>query len=644
MSLSVLICVTHLLGVGHLARAAAIGRALARRGHRVTLASGGMPAPLVPVTGLRLVQLPPVRTAPGDFRTLLDDRGQFAGAEVMAARRQALRAEVEREPPDILVTELFPFGRRGLAEEFVATIEAVRSLRPRAVVASSIRDILVAPDRPAKIVEAHARLARLYDAILVHGDPGLVPLTASWPLDPALHERLHYTGYVDSAADAGSPAPARTRSGIVVSGGGSAAGLPLFEAALDAADLVRDQRWSVLVGAGIDDTTFAALQARAPAHVAVERARSAFRDTLAKAALSVSQAGYNTLVDVLGAGTRAVLVPFEKGAETEQRQRATLFAAGGRAVVLAEDDLSGQSLAAAIRTALAAPAPSSMPLRLDGADESAHVLERLAARTEAPARPALAAPVAGGWAHVSQALDRAADRGLRLRFWWRDDDAVAATPQLDRLIALARGCGCPLAVAAIPALAQPSLAERVADEALVRILVHGWSHRDHAATGAKKAEFGPDRSAAEACRDMAAALAAARALFGQCLVPVFVPPWNRIAPALAAELSGLGYGALSTFRSKPDPGRPATIRRIDTHLDPIAWRGSRGLADPDLLLAGLAAEIEARAEPGREAEPIGLLTHHLVLDEPVWTFGERLLVLLAAHKAVALDPIDRLAF
>ena len=43
MSASVLIAVTHLLGSGHLVRAANLARALAQGGFSVTLASGGMP-------------------------------------------------------------------------------------------------------------------------------------------------------------------------------------------------------------------------------------------------------------------------------------------------------------------------------------------------------------------------------------------------------------------------------------------------------------------------------------------------------------------------------------------------------------------------------------------------------------------------
>ena len=59
----VLIAVTHLLGAGHLTRAAAIARAFGRAGHDVTLVSGGRPAPHIALDGVRLVQTPPVRTA-----------------------------------------------------------------------------------------------------------------------------------------------------------------------------------------------------------------------------------------------------------------------------------------------------------------------------------------------------------------------------------------------------------------------------------------------------------------------------------------------------------------------------------------------------------------------------------------------------
>src|SRR5215217_1248659 len=183
MSLRVLIAVTHLLGAGHLTRAAALARAFARAGHETTLASGGMPAPLIRTDGVRFVQLPPMRTAGTDFTTLLDESGQPVTPARLEARRDMLLDLIEDAPPDVVLTELFPFGRRALAGEFLAVVEHAKAARPDALVMASVRDILVAPAKADRIAAAHAILRTFYDAVLVHGDPDLVPLDASWPFD-----------------------------------------------------------------------------------------------------------------------------------------------------------------------------------------------------------------------------------------------------------------------------------------------------------------------------------------------------------------------------------------------------------------------------------------------------------------------------
>ena len=76
---------------------------------------------------------------------------------------------------------------------------------------------------------------------------------------------------------------------------------------------------------------------------------------LARAKISVSQAGYNTVADLVTAGCRAVLVPFASGGETEQTRRASLFAARGWAVSLDEESIDPESLASAIDRALTLP-------------------------------------------------------------------------------------------------------------------------------------------------------------------------------------------------------------------------------------------------------------------------------------------------
>ncbi len=143
--------------------------------------------------------------------------------------------------------------------------------------------------------------------MLVHGDPGFLPLDASWPVVEELAPRLRYTGYVDEGEVVSTPG--EPRSGIVVSGGSSAAGLPLQEAAVAAAALTPALSWRILVGRAVPEPAFAALREAAPPNAIVERARPDFRALLAGAALSVSQAGYNTVLDLLRSGCPAVLVP-----------------------------------------------------------------------------------------------------------------------------------------------------------------------------------------------------------------------------------------------------------------------------------------------------------------------------------------------
>lgn len=85
------------------------------------------------------------------------------------------------------------------------------------------------------------------------------------------------------------------------------------------------------------------------------------------------------------------------------------------------------------------------------------------------------------------------------------------------------------------------------------------------------------------------------------------------------------------------PGAPVPgLIRADIHLDPIDWRGTRSLAEPEALLDGLARTI---SEGG--GRPLGLLTHHRVHDAALWSFLAGLLPVLLRHPAVALlDPAD----
>jgi len=114
------------------------------------------------------------------------------------------------------------------------------------------------------------------------------------------------------------------------------------------------------------------LASRAPDGVVVERFRPDFRTLLGGARLSISQGGYNTLMEVLDAGVRAVVVPYAGGLESEQTLRANLLAAQGLIEVVGEDRLDARSIAGAVDQVLRKPQPAGLA-RVDTSGDTATV-------------------------------------------------------------------------------------------------------------------------------------------------------------------------------------------------------------------------------------------------------------------------------
>ncbi|MBK0327388.1 polysaccharide deacetylase family protein [Rhodobacteraceae bacterium F11138] len=236
------------------------------------------------------------------------------------------------------------------------------------------------------------------------------------------------------------------------------------------------------------------------------------------------------------------------------------------------------------------------------------------------------------WSQLDRELAAWRDLGLCLPLWWRDDDATEPTPALKRLSQMSARLGLPVHLAVIPARAQQALADRMAPGLIP--VVHGWSHVSHAPPGEKKAEFGAHRPVAHLRADASRGLDRLRGLFGKRLGTMFVPPWNRVSDTLLPQLAGLGFTSVSTFTPRRAPQCAPGLARINTHLDPIAWRAGRGLVDPQILIAQVADQLADRRE-GRadNSEPYGVLTHHLVHDDGTWTFTESLLSRLLAGPA-----------
>jgi hypothetical protein len=240
------------------------------------------------------------------------------------------------------------------------------------------------------------------------------------------------------------------------------------------------------------------------------------------------------------------------------------------------------------------------------------------------------------WSPLAAELSLWRRDGLSLPIWWRDDDAVADTPALARLAKLSSGLGVPVHVAVIPDLIEASLPVAMAQMPMLIPVVHGWRHISHAPADAKNAEFGQMRETATA--ELAQGLARLTQRFGAALLPVFVPPWNRIDAVFMPILATAGYQGVSTYGPRAAPFAAAGLHRINTHIDPILWRGDRGLVSPDILLAGLVSTLRDRRGGRTDAtEPLGLLTHHLAHTEAVWGFTGDVLRVLLEGGAVPAD-------
>jgi hypothetical protein len=204
-----------------------------------------------------------------------------------------------------------------------------------------------------------------------------------------------------------------------------------------------------------------------------------------------------------------------------------------------------------------------------------------------------------------------ADR--RPGLWWRDDDARAATPALERLLTAAAGL--PLALAVIPDGDLAGLAAHLTRHPNVTVGQHGVDHLNRRPEGQPAGEYALDADPDH----MAVTIQAGwRALTDHGLKPAFyTPPWNRLDAPLPGVLIDLGFTALSAWPG--EAGEHQGLVRRDAEIDLLRWKGGPRFRGTGRLLGQLRAALERRRVFGSD-EPVGLLTHHLVHDEASWRF------------------------
>jgi predicted glycosyltransferase len=394
-----MVLVQNLMGVGHQRRAGVLCEAAVAAGWRCTLVSGSMPMAHFSPVGYEFVQLAPARCPDLAFDRLVDENGDEVDEQWRRKRSAQLAEVVESDLPDALVIETFPFGRKLLRFELIPLLEGLRARRPRPLIACSIRDIIEYRPKLKKYRVMADALCLYFDAALVHSDPRLIPLEATFPPFAQIESRVHYTGFVQAdhiestnvkstnverprsdwqAAQRGATDPGRQDGEVIVSAGGGAYGAHVLETAIAARPLsqLAKRRWRILVGENLPESTLLSLQADAEPGIIVERTRPDFRELLSCAAVSISQGGYNTIMDLLVTGVPAVVVAYHDETEREQLLRAQILSTRGLVTLLPNGELSPQALADAVGVAYERE-PARADIDIDGAQKSIHMLAAL---------------------------------------------------------------------------------------------------------------------------------------------------------------------------------------------------------------------------------------------------------------------------
>ncbi|MET1414663.1 polysaccharide deacetylase family protein [Roseibium sp. HPY-6] len=235
-------------------------------------------------------------------------------------------------------------------------------------------------------------------------------------------------------------------------------------------------------------------------------------------------------------------------------------------------------------------------------------------------------------------LDWFAERGRKVSFWWRDDDAIEPTPALDRMLQIANTHGIDLALAVIPKNATDALAERLSDEPHAFVLQHGWQHKNFQLKEKreKAAELGSRRDPDELMAQLAEGKERLQSLFGEKFIPAIVPPWNRIDPEISRRLPGIGLPGLSTFTFHNFPHD----HQVQSHIDILKWKKQVRFIGWESARLRFDLQLCRRRNTGNE--PVGLLTHHLAHDEASFDFLEEFLAIAAHHEGAAWPAVTGL--
>jgi predicted glycosyltransferase len=628
----------HSLGMGHLIRSFAIADGLTTDFDVIFLNGGPVPKGQKPPERVEIINLPPLGFDSEMQLLSRDDNNTVE--EAQRRRAEIMRKVLCSSRPEMLLIELFPFGRKKFAGELVKVLEDARTLSTPPLVVCSLRDILVERNFHHDELACH-RANRYFDAVLVHSDTQFARLEESFhPLSP-LKVPVHYTGFVTREQKESADPGLRREQRIVVSAGGGIVGEVLLRTAIQAYGLLHGAdkpEMRVIGGPFIPEQSWQALEeiVRATPGISLVRSVPDLGVELRNAAASISQCGYNTAMDILRSRIPALVVPFSGEKQDEQMNRARRLERLGALRVLEAERLNAQVLATEM-DALLKFEPTPTQLDMNGAENTAQLLkELLLQRQRVKSHSEKRTGATPDWLlPVCETLDGLAHPAS---LFFRDDDCGWGDDRLLLLLDIFTDFGIPLDLAAIPAALHPDLAQKLsrriaAHPERLRIHQHGYAHVNHELVG-KKCEFGPARDYLSQRSDVENGQRRLAELLGAAPDPIFTPPWNRCTAVTARCLAELGFQVLSRD-SHAEALEISGLFEIPIAVD---WFAHSKKVRLNQIKWGelLADKLESEGS-------IGIMLHHAVMDADEMQALAQLLSLLAHHSNADCQMMQSLA-
>ncbi len=336
--------------------------------------------------GTDFIKLPAVVKV-GDNR--YRPRSLGSSFETVFELRQNLISEAVRTfQPHIFLVDHVPLGMKG---EIKRTLFALKNRIPAPALVLGLRDILDEPEKVCAAWEAegvYPVLDEVYDRIFIYGTREFFDPVSAYCFGQKAKEKTGFTGFISDPAHASAPAsePNGRPKKVLLTIGGGEDGAEIvsvyIEMLLAYGDRLRAETTAVL-GPFMPENKRKAFTVQAQdLSLRFEEFVPELLGRLEEADLVISMGGYNTVVEILGAARRALLIP-RIHPRREQLLRARRLFEMGLVSYISPEELTPERLYQMIMSALTSPksplaeARQKNLLPLDGAAKLAELCRPL---------------------------------------------------------------------------------------------------------------------------------------------------------------------------------------------------------------------------------------------------------------------------